>query len=222
MVAAAAVAGSGGDHTSIDSSLPGALGRRAHARSPTRAAPRAAKLGGKRRWARSGGPGVGVGMPRAARVSQVPPEQDSGLPLGSRPQPSAATASLGRTLARTREEDKASPERAVTAAGKRARLGPDVAGARGRRNAEDRSEDCERFLGYSLGGFQSKSWAASNPVSAWIPKFLGLWIQLKVPSFQPFQLKGYLLEVPVVSGCRGQPGSTNASTYAPYNNRVDT
>lgn len=40
-------------------------------------------------------------------------------------------------------------------------------------------------LGYNLGGFQSRSWAALSAVSAWIPKFLGLWIQLKVPQAFP-------------------------------------
>ena len=32
-------------------------------------------------------------------------------------------------------------------------------------------------------------------------------------------LAGCLLDVPVVSGRRGQPGSTNASAYTPYNNK---
>nr|CAI9697252.1 unnamed protein product [Rangifer tarandus platyrhynchus] len=61
--------------------------------------------------------GWGWGCPGRRRSPSLPLSRTLGGHLAPDRGRSAASASLGRTPARTREEDKASPERAVTAAG---------------------------------------------------------------------------------------------------------
>lgn len=156
---------------------------------------------------------------------RFPESRTGGCHLAPERGQSAATALVGRTPAPTWENDKASPERAVTAAGQGRTLR--TRRCRGAGLVKRRGLIPWYLLGESLGlslsGIWSRSWAASVLSVFTFSKFLGLWILLKGPVTQAFP-RGLSLEVLVGSHpeiswgrgvVRGQPGSAGCSLYMP-------